>query len=30
MRKSDGVRVHNKEERWGESYQLEKEQWGEI
>ena len=29
MRKSDGVRVHHKEERWGESSPLEKEPWGE-
>ena len=29
MRKSDGVRVHLKEERWGESSPLEKERWGE-
>ena len=29
MRKSDGVRVHYKEERWGESSPLEKERWGE-
>ena len=29
MRKSDGVRVHHKEERWGESSVLEKERWGE-
>ena len=29
MRKSDGVRVHHKKERWGESLPLEKEQWGE-
>ena len=29
MRKSDGVRVHHKEERWGESSPLEKERWGE-
>ena len=29
MRKSDGVRVHDKEERWGESSPLEKERWCE-
>ena len=29
MRKSDGVRVHPKEERWGEILALEKERWGE-
>ena len=29
MTKSDGVRVHHKEERWGESSPLEKERWGE-
>ena len=29
MRKSDGVRVQNKEERWDESSPLEKERWGE-
>ena len=29
MRKSDGVRVHHKEERWGDSSALEKERWGE-
>ena len=29
MRKSDGVRVHDKEERRGKSSQLEKERWGE-
>ena len=29
MRKSDGVRAHHKEQQWGESYQLEKERWGE-
>ena len=29
MRKSDGVRVHHKEERWGESSPLEKERRGE-
>ena len=29
MRKSDGVRVHHKEERWGESLPLEKKRWGE-
>ena len=29
MRKSDGVRVHHKEERWGESSPLEKERLGE-
>ena len=29
MRKSDGVRVHHKEERWGESSSLEKERWGD-
>ena len=29
MKKSDGVRVHHKEERWGESSPLEKESWGE-
>ena len=29
MRKSDEVRVHHKEERWGESSALEKERWGE-
>ena len=28
MRKSDGVRVHHKEERWDENSQLEKERWG--
>ena len=28
MRKSDGVRVHDKEERWGKSSPLEKERWG--
>ena len=28
-RKSDGVRVHHKEERWDESSPLEKERWGE-
>ena len=29
MRKSDGVRVHHNEERFGESLPLENEQWGE-
>ena len=29
MRKSDGERVHKKEDRWDESSPLEKEQWGE-
>ena len=29
MRKSDGVRVHHKEERSGESSPSEKERWGE-
>ena len=29
LRKSDGTRVHHKEERWGESLLLEKERWGE-
>ena len=29
IRKSDGVRVHQQEERWGESSPLEKERWGE-
>ena len=29
MRKSDGVRIHHKEERWGESSPLEKERCGE-
>ena len=29
MRKSDGVRVHHKEARWGESSPLEKERLGE-
>ena len=29
MRKNDGVRVHHKEEQWGESSPLEKERWGE-
>ena len=29
MRKSDGMRVHHKEERWGENSPLEKERWGE-
>ena len=29
MSKSDGVRVHHKEEQWGESSPLKKEQWGE-
>ena len=29
MRKSDRVRVHEKEERWGKSSPLEKERWGE-
>ena len=28
MRKSDGVRVHHKEERWDEKSPLEKERWG--
>ena len=27
MRKIDGVRVHHKEERWGESSPLEKKRW---
>ena len=30
MRKSDGVRVHHKEERWGESSPLEKERWVRV
>ena len=29
MEKSDGVRVHRKEEQWDESTPLEKERWGE-
>ena len=29
MRRSDGVRVHHKEELWDEKSQLEKERWGE-
>ena len=29
MRKSDGMRVHHKEERWGESSPLEKERCAE-
>ena len=29
MRKSDGVRINDREERWGESSPLEKERWGE-
>ena len=29
MRKSDGVRVHHKEELWGKSSPLEKEGWVE-
>ena len=29
MRKSDGVRIHHKEERWDESSRLEKERSGE-
>ena len=29
MRKSDGMRVHQKEERWGESSPLEKERRAE-
>ena len=29
MRESDGMRVHHKEERWGESSPLEKERWAE-
>ena len=29
MRKSDGVRVRLREERWDESSPLEKERWGE-
>ena len=29
MRKSDEMRVHHKEERWGESSPLEKERWAE-
>ena len=29
MRKSDGVRAHHKEERWGDSSPLEKERWGD-
>ena len=29
MRKRDGMRVHHKEERWGESSPLEKEHWAE-
>ena len=29
MRKSDGMTVHHKEERWGESSPLEKERWAE-
>ena len=29
MTKIDEVRVYHKEERWGESSPLEKEQWGE-
>ena len=29
MRKSDGVRVHHREERWDDILPLEKEQWGE-
>ena len=29
MRKSDGVRVHHKEGRWGESSPFEKERWGD-
>ena len=30
MRKSDGVRVHHKEEQWGESSPLEKERWVRV
>ena len=30
MRKSGGVRVHHKEERWGESSPLEKERWVRV
>ena len=29
MRKSDRMRVHHEEERWGESSPLEKERWAE-
>ena len=29
IRKSDAVRVHRKEKRWGESSPLEKERWGD-
>ena len=29
MRKSDGMRVHQKEESWGESSPLGKERWAE-
>ena len=29
MRKSDGMRVHHKEERWGEISPLEQECWAE-
>ena len=28
MRKSDGVRVQNKGERWGESSPLQRDRWG--
>ena len=30
MRKSDGARVHHKEERWGESSPLERAMGGEF
>ena len=29
-KRANGVRVHHKKERWGESLPLEKERWGET